>query len=99
MPAFSFSKEVDNVAKFECKQYPNLGFYYNGERKKFKTGTYVTNDQKEIEFLKSMNDVKVIEEEKPKKQANTGGKTQTQNKTTQTKTQTKTQTDANTSVE
>lgn len=77
------------MAKFECKKYPNLGFYYNGERKKFKSGTYVTKDPKEIEFLKGMNDVKVIEEENTEKE-NTGTTAEATGTTTQS-TQTKTQ--------
>lgn len=52
------------MAKFTSK-YLSLGFYANGELKRFSNGIYVTEDKDEITILAGMRDVK-IEKEEPK---------------------------------
>lgn len=52
------------MAKYES-HYKSLGFYANGELKRFNNGSYVTDDKDEIAVLNEMADaVRVDEAEK-----------------------------------
>lgn len=71
------------MAVFESKKYPELGFYVNGQRKKFRYGRYETNLKTEIKALEAIRHVKRIDEPeevaepkpKPKKPATKSRKT------------------------
>lgn len=52
------------MAKF-TSQYLSLGFYANGELKRFSNGQYVTEDKDEIATLASLRDVTIVDEPKP----------------------------------
>jgi len=56
------------MAKYESR-YKSLGFYANGELKRFNNGTYVTEDKDEIAVLNELTDVTRVDEE-PKTEAN-----------------------------
>ncbi|MED1711720.1 hypothetical protein P4V34_28640 [Bacillus thuringiensis] len=50
--------------KFKCEKYPELGFYVDGERKKFVNGLYVADTKKEQSILSKIKGVvKVSEKE------------------------------------
>jgi hypothetical protein len=51
------------MAKYVCKKYKELGFYVNGEFKKFQNGVYNTTDKKEIAALDTLSDVEVAQED------------------------------------
>jgi len=52
------------MAKYES-HYKSLGFYANGELKRFNNGTYATEDKDEISVLGEMTDaIRVDEVEK-----------------------------------
>lgn len=55
------------MAKYESR-YKSLGFYANGELKRFNNGTYVTEDKDEISVLNGLTDVTRVDEE-PKTEA------------------------------
>lgn len=61
------------MAVFESKKYPELGFYVNGIRKKFRYGRYETDLKSEIRVLESIRHVRrvdkpeVVAEQKTKK--------------------------------
>jgi len=55
------------MAKYESR-YKSLGFYANGELKRFNNGTYVTEDKDEISVLNGLTDVTCVDEE-PKTEA------------------------------
>lgn len=55
------------MAKYESR-YKSLGFYANGELKRFNNGTYVTEDKDEITVLDGLADVTHVYEE-PKTEA------------------------------
>ncbi|RDV27775.1 hypothetical protein [Lysinibacillus capsici] len=55
------------MAKYESR-YKSLGFYANGELKRFNNGTYVTEDKDEITVLDGLADVTRVDEE-PKTEA------------------------------
>lgn len=46
--------------KFKSR-YPEYGFYVNDQLRQFHGGTYVTEDEKEIEVLKALSDVEADE--------------------------------------
>jgi hypothetical protein len=46
-------------------QYPELGFYVNGELRNFSGGNYATEDKSEIEVLDKLSDAVKVEEAKP----------------------------------
>lgn len=50
------------MAKYESR-YKSLGFYANGELKRFNNGTYVTEDKDEITVLDGLTDVTRVDEE------------------------------------
>jgi len=50
------------MAKF-TSHYQALGFYANGQLKRFSNGQYVTEDKDEIVVLSGMADVEVVVEE------------------------------------
>lgn len=50
------------MAKYESR-YKSLGFYANGELKRFNNGTYVTEDKDEIAVLNGLTDVTRVDEE------------------------------------
>lgn len=50
------------MAKYVCKKFKQLGFYVNGEFKRFHNGEYNTTDKKEIVALDALNDVEKAEE-------------------------------------
>lgn len=50
------------MAKYESR-YKSLGFYANGELKRFNNGTYVTEDKDEISILNGLTDVTRVDEE------------------------------------
>lgn len=50
------------MAKYESR-YKSLGFYANGELKRFNNGTYVTEDKDEIVVLNGLTDVTRVDEE------------------------------------
>jgi hypothetical protein len=63
------------MAKFTSK-YAELGFYVNGEFRKFYAGEYTTEDKAEIDVLEKLLDAKredepVVEAPKPKAPAKT----------------------------
>jgi hypothetical protein len=43
--------------KYICKKHPELGFYVDGELKKFSEGEYNTTDKKEMAVLDALVDV------------------------------------------
>lgn len=49
------------MAKYES-HYKSLGFYVNGELKRFNYGTYTTEDADEIAVLDAITDVKRVED-------------------------------------
>lgn len=49
------------MAKYES-HYRSLGFYVNGELKRFNNGTYTTEDADEITVLDAITDVKRVED-------------------------------------
>lgn len=49
------------MAKYES-HYQSLGFYVNGELKRFNNGTYTTEDADEIAVLAAITDVKRVED-------------------------------------
>lgn len=55
------------MAKYESR-YKSLGFYANGELKRFNNGIYVTEDKDEIAVLNGLIDVTCVDEE-PKTEA------------------------------
>lgn len=55
------------MAKYESR-YKSLGFYVNGELKRFNNGTYVTEDKNEITVLERLTDATRVDEE-PKTEA------------------------------
>lgn len=55
------------MAKYES-HYKSLGFYVNGELKRFNHGSYVTDDKDEIAVLNEMTDVTCVDEPKETKQ-------------------------------
>lgn len=52
------------MAKYESK-FEQLGFYVDGELKRFANGVYVTDNEKEITVLDGLNGVKKEVEPKP----------------------------------
>ncbi len=56
------------MAEFKS-HYKSLGFYVNGEFKKFADGRYVTDDAKTIEVLTSITDAQRVDEPKVKPEA------------------------------
>jgi len=46
-------------------QYPELGFYVEGERKAFGGGRYVTEDEKEIKVLDGLIDAVRVDKPEP----------------------------------
>lgn len=55
------------MAKYESR-YKSLGFYVNGELKRFNNGIYVTEDKDEITVLDRLTDAARVDEE-PKTEA------------------------------
>lgn len=55
------------MAKYESR-YKSLGFYANGELKRFNNGTFTTEDKEEITVLDGLADVIRVDEE-PKTEA------------------------------
>lgn len=55
------------MAKYESR-YKSLGFYANGELKRFNNGIYVTEDKNEITVLDGLTDATRVDEE-PKTEA------------------------------
>lgn len=55
------------MAKYESR-YKSLGFYANGELKRFNNGTYVTENKNEITVLDELTDATRVDEE-PKTEA------------------------------
>jgi hypothetical protein len=55
---------VQRMAEYKS-QYPELGFYVNGELKNFSGGNYATEDKSEIEVIDKLTDAVKIEEAKP----------------------------------
>lgn len=53
------------MAKF-TSHYKELGFYVEGEFKKFNDGRYVTEDEATIEVLSNISDAHRVAEETPK---------------------------------
>ena len=53
--------------KFICNKYPYYKIYNDGNYINFKKGKYETENKKEIELLKNLNDVDILEEIKEKK--------------------------------
>lgn len=51
------------MAKYVCKKYKELGFYVNGEFKKFQNGEHTTTDKKTIGVLDTLSDVEVGQED------------------------------------
>lgn len=49
------------MTKYES-HYKSLGFYVNGELKRFNNGTYTTEDADEIIVLDAITDVKRVED-------------------------------------
>lgn len=49
------------MAKYESR-YKSLGFYVNGELKRFNNGTYTTEDADEITLLDAITDATRIDE-------------------------------------
>lgn len=49
------------MAKYES-HYRSLGFYVNGELKRFNNGTYTTEDADEITVLDAITDVTCVED-------------------------------------
>lgn len=65
------------MAKF-ISRYPSLGFYVNGELKRFSNGQYVTEDKDTIVVLSGLSDVEIVVEtkvEEPKTEAKPTPKT------------------------
>jgi len=58
------------MALFQSR-HNNFGFYYNGERKKFKNGKYRTNNTREISHLRKLTSVKEVKEDQPKEETKT----------------------------
>lgn len=52
------------MAEFKSN-YPQLGFYVNGEYKRFDGGRFVTEDGETIEVLLKIHDVTRVDEPKP----------------------------------
>lgn len=52
------------MAEFKS-QYPELGFYVDGEFKKFIAGRFVTEDEATIEVLEGITDAQRVDEPKP----------------------------------
>lgn len=52
------------MAKFTSK-YPEYGFYYAGELKRFNNGLYTTDEAEEIALLATFRDVEIVDEPKP----------------------------------
>lgn len=50
------------MAKFTSK-YPEYGFYYDGELRRFNNGIYVTEEAEEIALLATFRDVTIEETE------------------------------------
>ncbi|USK61333.1 hypothetical protein [Peribacillus asahii] len=50
--------------KFTSEKYPELGFYVDGERKKFVNGVYEANTKKEQEVLSNLKGVTKVAEKK-----------------------------------
>lgn len=50
------------MAKYICKKFKELGFYVNGEFKRFHNGVYNATDKKEIAALDTLADVEKAEE-------------------------------------
>lgn len=48
-------------------RFPELGFYVDGELKKFSGGRYLATSDKEIEVLNGLSDAVRVEKEVPKK--------------------------------
>ena len=48
--------------KYECKKHKELGFYVDGEFKRFNDGEYNTTDKKEIAVLESLIDTEKVED-------------------------------------
>lgn len=51
------------MAKYVCKKFKELGFYANGEFKRFHNGEYNTTDKKEIGVLDTLADVEKAEDQ------------------------------------
>ena len=47
-------------------KYSELGFYINGDLKRFANGVYSTEDETEIEILEGLLDAQRVAEETPK---------------------------------
>lgn len=56
------------MAKFTSR-YQSLGFYVNGELKRFSNGQYVTDDKEEVAVLSALSDVEKVEEQQTKTEA------------------------------
>jgi hypothetical protein len=56
------------MAVFES-HYKELGFYANGEFKKFKNGRYVTDNKNEIATLEKLTDTKRVDKTEAKAEA------------------------------
>lgn len=54
------------MAKYKS-EYPELGFYVYGERKKFNHGVYETDDKDTIRVLDSLKNVERVDEPKVEK--------------------------------
>lgn len=51
------------MAKYVCKKFKELGFYVNGEFKRFHNGEYNTTDKKEIAALDALADTEKAEDQ------------------------------------
>jgi hypothetical protein len=50
--------------KYICKKHKELGFYVDGELKRFHDGVYETENKKEIAVLDALIDTEKVEEDK-----------------------------------
>lgn len=48
--------------KYKCKKHKELGFYADGELKRFHDGLYETENKKEIAVLDALLDVEKVED-------------------------------------